>query len=89
MYYLAIRVILMSSNENRGKGPRRRGARAHGEIGEGVLVLFRCLQVYRSSCGEGGVFGREKELGVIVWWMLVYGRRLWGKKVFGGKVGYW
>nr|GEW87266.1 Gag-Pol polyprotein [Tanacetum cinerariifolium] len=33
------------------------GANAHGEVGRGVLALFRCLQVYRNGCRGMGSFG--------------------------------
>nr|GEV52812.1 reverse transcriptase domain-containing protein [Tanacetum cinerariifolium] len=33
------------------------GDTTHGEVGEGVLVLFRCLQVHRKRCRGRGCFG--------------------------------
>nr|GEV66600.1 hypothetical protein [Tanacetum cinerariifolium] len=33
------------------------GARAHGEVGLGALVLFRCVCVYRRGCRGWGRFG--------------------------------
>nr|GFA49470.1 hypothetical protein [Tanacetum cinerariifolium] len=60
--------------------PAEIGARAHGEVGEGVLVLFRCLQVYRKRCRGRGCFWRESWLGGTVWVIGVWGY---------GKFGPW
>nr|GEW98747.1 retrovirus-related Pol polyprotein from transposon TNT 1-94 [Tanacetum cinerariifolium] len=43
------------------------GANAHGEVGRGVLVLFRCRCVYRRvSCREGVVLARNVVKGYCV-----------------------
>nr|GFA06748.1 reverse transcriptase domain-containing protein [Tanacetum cinerariifolium] len=42
---------------------RGMGARAHGEVGLGALVLFRCVCVYRRGCRGWGRFGGKSSLG--------------------------
>nr|GEY66072.1 reverse transcriptase domain-containing protein [Tanacetum cinerariifolium] len=57
MCYLAIRVILMSSNENRGKGHVGEG---QGHMGRSERVCWYCSGACRCTgrgVGEGGAFG--------------------------------
>nr|GEX95455.1 syntaxin-related protein KNOLLE [Tanacetum cinerariifolium] len=43
--------------------PAGKGAKAHGEVGRGVLVLFRCRCVYRRGLGKRWSFWRENSRG--------------------------
>nr|GEW93678.1 pentatricopeptide repeat-containing protein [Tanacetum cinerariifolium] len=60
------------------KLPAGIGARAHGEVGRKVLVLFRCVCVYRRGLGKRWSFWRENRLGSTVWVV-----RVWGYGTFG------
>nr|GFB14898.1 hypothetical protein [Tanacetum cinerariifolium] len=42
--------------------PAGKGAKAHGEVGRGVLVLFRCRYVYRRGLGKRWSFWQENGL---------------------------
>nr|GEU91460.1 hypothetical protein [Tanacetum cinerariifolium] len=59
MCYLAIRVILMSSNENRGKGHVGEGTVSHGRSRGIVWYCFGVLWCTGRGVGEGGAFGEK------------------------------
>nr|GEW13251.1 retrovirus-related Pol polyprotein from transposon TNT 1-94 [Tanacetum cinerariifolium] len=59
MCYLAIRVILMSSNENRGKGHVGEGTVSHGGSKGIIWYCSGVLWCTGRGVGEGDAFGRK------------------------------